>query len=160
MSVIITGLLIHNKGKTSVALTAADGPLTFSEELEARLVSEGVAKYVEDKPAHREPTKKDADKGVATATGEANGQSTNDNPPDNNTSSNSTENAQEIPEYSTDMKAAELREIMEDCNLQYRVGMSKADMVAALDAYFEAEDEEEDDDEDTPPDLGAEDPIV
>jgi hypothetical protein len=38
--------------------------------------------------------------------------------------------------------------------------MSKADMVAALDAYFEAEDEEEDDDEDTPPDLGAEDPIV
>ena len=32
---------------------------------------------------------------------------------------------------------------MEDCNLQYRVGMSKVDMVAALDAYFEAEDGEE-----------------
>jgi len=54
------------------------------------------------------------------------------------------------------MKVAELREIMDDCQLQYKVGMSKADMVAALDAYFEDEAE----DEDSPPDLGAEDPIV
>lgn len=132
MSVIITGLVIHNQGKTSVALTSADGPQTFSEELEARLVSEGVAKYVEDKPVRRKPTKNDT--------------------------VNGTENAQDIPEYSADMKAAELREIMENCGLQYKVGMSKADMVAALDAYFG--DEVEDEDEDTPPDLGAEDPIV
>ena len=158
MSVIITGLVIHNTGKTSVALTSADGPQTFSEELEARLVSEGVAKYVEGKPVRRKPTKNDTVKGVATVVGDANGQSTSDNPPDNDAGSNGTENAQDIPEYSADMKAAELREIMENCGLQYKVGMSKADMVAALDAYFG--DEVEDEDEDTPPDLGAEDPIV
>lgn len=156
MSVIITGLVIHNKGKTSVALTAADGPLTFSEELEARLVSEGVAKYVEDKPARKEPTNKVTVKEVATAVGEANEQGASNNTPDNEAGSIGSENAQSIPEYSVDMKAAELREIMEDCGLQYKVGMSKADMVAALDAYFGDEVE----DEDTPPDLGAEDPVI
>ncbi len=156
MSVIITGLVIHNKGKTSVALTAADGPQTFSEELEARLVSEGVAKYVEDKPARKEPMNNGTEKGVATGIGEANGQGTSNNPPDNEAGSIGSENAQDIPEYSVDMKAAELREIMEDCGLQYKVGMSKADMVAALDAYFGDEVE----DEDTPPDLGAEDPVI
>lgn len=156
MSVIITGLLIRNLGKTSVALTEADGPQTFSEEHEAQLVSEGVAKYVESKPLRREPPKKDTDKGVATAVGEENGQDASDNLPDDESGSKDPENARGIPEYSTDMKVTELREIMDDCQLQYKVGMSKADMVAALDAYFEDEDE----DEDAPPDLGAEDPIV
>lgn len=156
MSVIITGLLIRNLGKTSVALTEADGPQTFSKEYEARLVSEGVAKYVESKPLRREPPKKDTVKGVATAVGEDKGQDASDNPPEDKASSNDAENAQGIPEYNTDMKVAELREIMDDCQLQYKVGMSKADMVAALDAYFEDEAE----DEDAPPDLGAEDPIV
>jgi hypothetical protein len=156
MSVIITGLVIHNTGKTSVALTAADGPQTFSEELEARLVSQGVAKYVGEKPAHREPASGGTVKEVATAVGEANGQDASNNPPDDDAGSNGAENAQGIPKYSVDMKAAELREIMEDCGLQYKVGMSKADMVAALDAYFGDEVE----DEDTPPDLGAEDPVL
>jgi len=156
MSVIITGMLIRNLGKTSVALTEADGPQTFSKEYEARLVSEGVAKYVENKVLHSEPPKKDTLTGVATAVGDDNGQGTSDNLPDDGTGSNDAGDAQEIPKYSTDMKVVELREIMDNCQLQYKVGMTKADIVAALDAYFE--DEVEDDD--TPPALGAEDPIV
>ncbi len=156
MSVIITGLLIRNQGKTSVAVTEADGPQTFSKELEAQLVSEGVAKYVENKVLHSEPPKKDALIGVATAVGENNGQNAGVNLPDNEAGSNDAGDAQGIPEYSTDMKVVELREIMDNCQLQYKVGMSKADMVAALDAYFDDEAE----DEDTPPSLEAEDPIV
>ena len=53
------------------------------------------------------------------------------------------------------MKSAELRELMNDCGIPYKVGMSKADMVAALDEYFG-----EQTDDDTPPDLGVENPIL
>ena len=45
----------------------------------------------------------------------------------------------------TDMKAAELREIMEECQLPFKVRMSKADMVAVLDDYFIDEAEEPED---------------
>lgn len=151
MSVIITGLLIRNLGKTSVAITEADGPQTFSQEYEARLVSEGIAKYV----GYIAPTTESIARGVATAVDDANGQEASVNIPEELSGSKGEETAQKIPEYNTDMKAAELREIMEGCKIPYKVGMSKADMVSALDAYFE--DEAEDD---APPDLGAEDPIV
>lgn len=154
MSVIITGTVIHNLGKTSVALTEADGPQTFSKELEAQLVSEGAAKYVEDKPLRIEPPKKAPSKGVATAAEGESGQGTSDNIPKNEVGSEVSENDRKIPEYGTYMKVTELREIMEECGLIYKVGMSKVDMVAALDAYFE------DEDEDIPPDLGAEDPVI
>ena len=42
-----------------------------------------------------------------------------------------------IPEYSVGMKASELREIGAMCGLTFKVGMSKADMVAALDKHIE-----------------------
>ncbi len=41
-----------------------------------------------------------------------------------------------IPEYSVDMKATELREIGKQCGLTFKVGMSKPEMVAALDKHF------------------------
>lgn len=41
-----------------------------------------------------------------------------------------------LPFYSVDSSAADLREIGKTCGLSFRVGMSKADMVAALDEYF------------------------
>lgn len=43
-----------------------------------------------------------------------------------------------IPAYSADMKVAELREIGAMCGLTFKVGMSKAEMVAELDDYIEA----------------------
>lgn len=41
-----------------------------------------------------------------------------------------------IPEYSTQSSASELREIGRLCGLTFKVGMTKAEMVAALDAYI------------------------
>jgi hypothetical protein len=172
MSVIITGLVIHNQGKTSIALTEADGPQTFPEELEARLVSQGVAKYVDRKPTRKEPPKESKEstpKGVATGTDERSGQDASDNIPDGGGGSDGSKNITDIPKYSADMKAAKLRELMEGCGLTYMVGMSKVDMVAALDAYFGVKkadgDENTDDADDTdddggPPNLGAADPVV
>ena len=57
-----------------------------------------------------------------------------------------------IPEYSVDMKADELREIGKLCGLTFKVGMTKAEMVEALDAHIEANTvlEDEDEDEDAP----------
>lgn len=145
MAVIITGMLIHNRGKTSVALTEQDGPQSFSEEFEAHLVSIGIAKYADGNYAV--PT------AVATAIED-------DEPPIAvvNTPEEETPPTGEItrPEYNANMKAAELREIMDECQLPFKVGMTKADMVAALDAYFDDEGE----DEDELPDIGVEDPIA
>lgn len=42
-----------------------------------------------------------------------------------------------IPKYSVDMKATELREIGALCGLTFKVGMTKAEMVAALDKHIE-----------------------
>lgn len=59
--------------------------------------------------------------------------------------------ALEIPEYNEAMKAPELREIGAMFGLTFKVGMSKKEMVAALDAHFEAiPDEDVDTDEDAP----------
>lgn len=41
-----------------------------------------------------------------------------------------------IPVYSEEMSAKELREIGKLCGLTFKVGMSKAEMVAALDAHI------------------------
>ena len=83
-------------------------PFEASEEQEARLVEQGLAKYV-DKPAP-----------VADA---------EDALPDGVTG---------IPAYSEETSAKELREIGKMCGLTFKVGMSKADMIAALDAHIEA----------------------
>lgn len=46
----------------------------------------------------------------------------------------------EIPEYSVEMKATQLREIGAEHGLSFPVGMTKAEMVAELDEYFSATD--------------------
>lgn len=59
-----------------------------------------------------------------------------------------------IPKYSVDMKATELKEIGALCGLTFKVGMTKADMVAALDKHiaensvdgYDVEDEAPDED--------------
>lgn len=93
------------------------------------------------------------------------------------------------PEYGVDMKVAELRELLEENGLTFKVGMTKTEMVAALDEVFcnvapddpvdndsgdnppeDPEDEVEDaeadanddqvDDGEELPDLNAEDPVL
>lgn len=60
-----------------------------------------------------------------------------------------------IPEYSVAMKATELREIGSMCGLTFKVGMSKADMVAALDQHFAETTIEEDEDGEPAPVFDA-----
>lgn len=61
----------------------------------------------------------------------------------------------DIPAYNAEMSVAALKEIFRDCGLTYKVSMSRADMVAALDEYFA-----DDDDGESPPDLGTEEPVT
>ena len=83
-------------------------PFEASEEQEARLVEQGLAVYV------GEPAPVDDGEGALPVgvTG--------------------------IPAYSEDSSAKELREIGELCGLTFKKNMSKAEMIAALDAHIEA----------------------
>ena len=89
------------------AMTKDSGPFVASEEQEARLVKLGLAVYVDEDPIGFDETPDDLPDGVVG-----------------------------IPEYSIDNTANELREIGKLCGLTFKVGMTKADMVAALDAHI------------------------
>lgn len=90
------------------AMTKDSGPFKASEEQEARLVKLGLAVYVGEAPKQ------------------------GDNLPD------LPDGVVGIPEYSTENTAAELREIGKLCGLTFKVGMTKAEMVEALDAHIAA----------------------
>ena len=127
---------------------ASDGPFSLSEAEEARLVDRGVAEYVDgaEPPADGEPIGFNDTPPVPEETG-------------NNSEQSKTDDATELPElpdgvvgiqeYSVKMKAAELREIGKLCGLTFKVGMTKEEMVAALDKHIE-ENTVEDDEEDAP----------
>lgn len=93
------------------AMTKESGPFVASEEQEARLVKLGLAVYVPDVAPvgfDETPTAELPDDVVG------------------------------IPEYSMESSAKELREIGKLCGLTFKVGMTKAQMVEALDAHIEA----------------------
>ena len=106
-----------------------DKPFSLSPAEEARLVARKVARYVElpQMPeTEDEHTYDDAD---GTPIG------FDETPPELPDLPNGVIG---IPEYSVDMKATELREIGKLCGLTFKVGMSKQEMVDALDAHIEA----------------------
>ena len=129
-----------------------------SDQEAARLVSRGVAAYLDEIPQDNPAS--DAD---SLGNGEKNGGAGKhpsdtdplstglETPPAEDTPPE--EDGDEIPEYSTDMKADQLRALMEQYDVPYKSGMNKADMVAALDEYF-AQDGVE-----APPDLSAAGPV-
>ena len=51
---IIAGTFGYYNGRKVIPITNQDGPKQFDPELEARLVKEGVAKYVDAAPAQAE----------------------------------------------------------------------------------------------------------
>ena len=92
--------------------SADDGSFSLSAEAEARLVARGVAEYVDGTPAPvpvAPPELPELPEGVTA-----------------------------IPAYSTDNTPAELRSIGKLCGLVFKIGMSKVDMVAALDEHIAA----------------------
>ena len=151
MSIIVTnGTVVLNLGKASVAITQKNGPQTLAAEVEARLVSEGVAEYID------QHAQKKSGEGVATPPADNKEPGAGENTPDQQAAPGSEEIAADKPQYSIVLKAAELRELLEECGLTFKVGMTKADMVAVLDEYFE----EEANDNELPPALEAQEPVI
>lgn len=117
------------------------GPFEAGAEQEARLIRLGLAVKVEDsEPAPTEAVDTDTPIGF------------DEIPPLEDLLE---EGVTAIPEYSVEMKASELREIGAMCGLTFKVGMSKADMVAALDKHIEENTVEEDEDGEPAPVFDA-----
>ena len=124
---IVCGVFGHYIDGKVVPKDNKSEPFALSPEREAELVAKKIAVYV-DEPETEEVSEADAPIGF-------------DELP---------EDVIPIPEYSINMKAAELREIGKLCGLEFEEGMTKAKMVAALDKHIEentVEDEEEDEDD-------------
>ena len=103
-----------------------DEPFPLSPEEEARLVARNVAVYVNEPSAEAhqdEYTPDDAPIGF------------DETPTDD--FDELPEGVIGIPEYSVEMKSTELRKIGNLCGLTFKVGMSKQDMVDALDMFFD-----------------------
>lgn len=89
---IIKGTFGYYNGRKVIPITEADGPQKFDDELEARLVKEGAAKYIGEQGETAEQP--------APAPGDD-----ADEPASTNIA------ADEAPEYNEDMKLDELKEV-------------------------------------------------
>lgn len=105
---------MYTDGKV-IGMTRESGPFSIDAEREAELVAAGIAEYVYDSSGapigfdEQPPELPDLPDGVTA-----------------------------IPEYSEDMTVKELRDIGKLCGLTFKVGMTKKEMVDALDAHIEA----------------------
>ncbi len=135
---IIKGTYGHFDGRRVIPVTEADGPQSFSAEVEARLVKKGVAVYVDEEP------KQNAGK---TDEGQNAGEvdvSAEEEAPENS-------NGSELPAYDESMKLSELKEIAE----AYGVDASKARSRAQVIAMIKADQNAEADADEEPPVVGA-----
>ena len=126
---IIKGTFGYYNGRKVITITEADGPQKFDDELEARLVKEGVAKYIgeQDEPAEQSA-------------------------PDHG------DDADEAPEYDEDMKLDELKEVAARYGVDASAMRKKADVIAAIEAA-KAEQPDDGTDDEEPPQIGAADPV-
>ena len=139
---IIAGTFGYYNGRKVIPITKEDGPQQFDPELEARLVKQGVAKYVGEQPAAPTPAEKpEQEPEAAPETGDA--------PVD--------------PEYDEDMKLDELKEVAATYGVDASAMRKKADVIAAIEeakaAADEAADDGQSDDGEEPPQIGAADPV-
>lgn len=104
-----------------------DKPFTLSPAEEARLVARKVAVYVNAPTIDPEDEDIPDDAPIGF----------DETPPEDFDMDDLPDGVIAIPEYSVDMKATELREIGKLCGLTFKVGMSKEEMVAALDKHIE-----------------------
>ena len=112
---IIKGTFGYYNGRKVIPITEADGPQKFDDELEARLVKEGVAKYIGEQGETAEQT-------APTPGDDA------DEPASTNTA------ADEAPEYDEDMKLDELKEVATRYGVDASAMRKKADVIAAIEA--------------------------
>lgn len=139
---IIAGTFGYYNGRKVIPITKEDGPQQLDPELEARLVKQGVAKYVDEQPVAPTPAEKPGrEPEAAPETGDA--------PAD--------------PEYDEDMKLDELKEVAAAYGVDASAMRKKADVIAAIEeakaAADEAADDGQSDDCEEPPQIGAADPV-
>ena len=125
---IVCGVYGHYIDGRVVAKNSESEPFSLTPRQEAELVAKGVAAFV-DEVAEVSHTEASAPVGF-------------DEMPE------LLEGVTAIPDYSIDSKADELRKIGKLCGLTFKVGMSKAEMVEALDGFFAEHLIDEDDAED------------
>lgn len=129
----VFGLPIKGKDGKTVSIKGMDknsGPFEAGAEQEARLVALGMAVYVDKSVDTTEPD-------AVTELPEL---------PDGVTA---------ISEYSVENTVKELRAIGELCGLTFKVGMTKAEMVEALDANIKANTDDDAEPDATPDDEDA-----
>lgn len=140
---IIAGTFGYYNGRKVVPITNADGPQKFDPELEARLVKQGVAKYVDEQPVAPAPAAKPEQEPEAAP-------ETDDAPT-------------APPEYDEDMKLDELKEVAAAYGVDASAMRKKADVIAAIEEAKASADEAADDDQtgdnEEPPQIGAADPV-
>lgn len=124
---IIKGTYGHFDGKKVNPVTEADGPQSFTPEIEERLVKKGVAVYVNETLVEEMKQDDQTDAQTDDAT---------------------------LPEYSADMKLAELKKIAKAYGVDATKARSKADVIELIEAAKDQEDETVDDGE-LPPDVSA-----
>ena len=138
---IIKGTFGYYNGRKVIPITEADGPQKFDDELEARLVKEGVAKYIGELGETAEQP------APAPAPGDD-----DDEPASTNTA------ADEALEYNEDMKLDELKEVAARYGVDASAMRKKADVIAAIEAT-KAEQPDDGTDDEEPPQIGAADPV-
>ena len=139
---IVKGTFGYYNGRKVIPITEADGPQKFDPELEARLVKEGVAKYVEDPESTDSagvPAPQDPDNPDSAAAGDP-------------------EDPADAAEYSEDMKLDELKEIAASYGVDTSAMRKKTDVIAAIEAA-KAEQPDDGADDEEPPQFGAADPV-
>lgn len=143
---IIAGTFGYYNGRKVVPITNADGPQKFDPELEARLVNQGVAEYVDDTPAAVESEDPEVpDPAGAQASQDPGAAGHPEGDPETPTDG--------LPEYGEDMKLDELKEVATAYGIDASAMRKKSDVIAAIEAARQTGDGEE------PPQLGAADPV-
>ncbi len=139
---IIAGTFGYYNGRKVIPIAKEDGPQKFDPELEARLVKDGTAKYVDEQP-------------VAPAPAVKSEQELEDTP--------ETDDATAAPEYDEDMKLDELKEVAAAYGVDASTMRKKADVIAAIEkakaAVGETADDDQTGDNEEPPQIGAADPV-
>ena len=132
---ITAGTFGYYNGRKVIPITNADGPQKFDPGLEARLVKQGVAKYVDEQPEAPAPAVKQEPETVPE-----------------------TGDAPAAPEYNEDMKLDELKEVAAAYGVDASAMRKKADVIAAIEAT-KAEQPDDGADDEEPPQIGAADPV-
>lgn len=116
---ITTGTFGYYNGRKVVPITSADGPQKFDPELEARLVKQGIAKYVDAPAGQTETAGEQHEEHVDTTT--------------------------DLPKYNNRMKLDELKKIAAAYGVDASAMTKKDEVIKAIDAAKAATEQTDDD---------------